>query len=318
MPAPEPRVLPRGATPSADEHPEAAGDRSGAGVRARLRTALRVRARRASTHPRRPRPVGHRLRDSLLAESSRSATAFAAALVAAGVHRTTLPAADQPLASGHVVDAVLIALAVYQATHVLLTLAVYARASRDVLDRAVARMPVGGFVNRWVYFAEPGTGAALAVAVLAMAAAVVVLPQADSLPSALPPPVLTVLAIVLIVAAWSTMVLTFALDYLRRDHGRVAPAPGTSVDAEERERGRELTGPVPSTTGGLRFVDDGERTFADYLYVATHVATSFGTGDVTVAGTALRRVVTGQALVAFAFNAVIIGIAVSSLAALRG
>ncbi|WP_182112764.1 DUF1345 domain-containing protein [Actinotalea sp. JY-7876] len=231
------------------------------------------------------------VRDWLLAETRRSGVAFAVALGVVSAQQLTVPADAQSLPSGHVTDAVLLALAAYQSAHVLLTLTVYARAPRDLLDRAVGRMPVGGFVNRWVYFAEPGTGAALVVAVIAMAAAVVVLPQAGALPSSLPPAVLTALAVVLIVASWSSMVLTFALDYLRRDQGHGG--------------------------GSLRFVDDDERTFADYLYVATSVATTFGTGDVTVAGTALRRVVTGQVLVAFVFNAVIIGLTVSVLAALR-
>ncbi|WP_188037076.1 DUF1345 domain-containing protein [Actinotalea sp. JY-7885] len=232
------------------------------------------------------------VRDALLPETRRSGAAFVVALGVLVAQGLTLPADAPTPPSGLVADTVLLALTAYQGVHVLLTLTVYAGAPQDVLDRAVARMPVGGFVNRWVYFAEPGTGAALVVAVLAMGAAVVVLPQAGALPSSLPPGVLTALAVVLIVASWSTMVLTFALDYLRRDHGDGAARP-------------------------LRFVDDDERTFADYLYVATSVATTFGTGDVTVAGTALRRVVTGQVLVAFVFNAVIIGLTVSLLAALR-
>lgn len=230
--------------------------------------------------------LGRRVRRALLAESARSAVAAAVVVPAVLAHRLV----TDPAEGARLTDDVLLAMAAYQTSYLVVTLAVFHRAPRDVLDLAAERMPVGGFLNRWVYFNEPGTGAALSVAVLAMGVAVVVLPRAGSLPSSLPPAALTALGVAVVVASWSTMLVTYALDYLRRD----------------------VAG------GRLRFPDEDERTFPDYLHVAATVATTFGTGSVTVTGTALRRVVTGQALVAFGFNAVIISLAVASLAALRG
>lgn len=189
-----------------------------------------------------------------------------------------------------VVDGLLVGLAVYQLLYVLLTLVVYLPAGPDVIARAAAAMPPRGPVHRWLLLTEPGAGAALAVGLGAMVTAVVVLPQTADLPSGLPQPVLVALGIVLVITAWATMVVTYAIDYLRRD----------------------------VLAGGLRFAGDEPRVFGDYLYVAVAVATTFGTTDVEVTRSALRRTVTGHALAAFVFNAVVVAISVASLVALAG
>ncbi len=187
-----------------------------------------------------------------------------------------------------VVDSVLVVLGAYQLLYVLLTLTVYLPAPAAAVARAAAAMPRRDLVHRWLFVAEPGAGAALSVGAGAMAAAVVVLPQAGDVPSALPAPVLVGICLGLIVTAWATMVLTYAVDYLRRD----------------------------LTDGGMRFPGDEQRVFSDYLYVAVSVGTTFGTTDVEVTTSAMRRTVTGQGLAAFVFNAVIVAIAVASVAAL--
>ncbi len=224
------------------------------------------------------------LRDRLLTEAARSYVAGGTAIVLSLT--PVMPSADgRPW---WVVDHLLVFLAAYQLVYVGLTLAVFLPASPQTVARAGAAMPRRGFVHRWLLVAEPGAGAALVVGAGAMAAAVVVLPQADRFTSALPAPLLVAMCVVLIVTAWATMVLTYAVEYLRRD----------------------------GATGGLRFPGEGPRVFSDYLYVAVSVGTTFGTTDVEVTSSALRRTVTGQALAAFLFNAVIVAMTVASIAAL--
>ena len=53
--------------------------------------------------------------------------------------------------------------------------------------------------------------------------------------------------------------------------------------------------------------------FLDYLYFAVSVATTFGTTDVNVTNRVLRRTVTGQAVLAFAFNTVILALVLAVL-----
>ncbi|MFS0703378.1 DUF1345 domain-containing protein [Cellulomonas sp. 179-A 9B4 NHS] len=250
-----------------EEHP-----RRAAGLRAWTRGAWR-------------RAAGpHGWRDRFLAESARSYLAGAVAIV------LVLGLRDDDGRPWTVVDSVLVVLGAYQLLYVALTLAVYLPAPATAVTRAAAAMPRRGLVHRWLLVAEPGAGAALSVGAGAMAAAVVVLPQAGDLPSALPAALLVAICLLLIVTAWATMVLTYAVDYLRRD----------------------------AADGGMRFPGDGPRVFTDYLYVAVSVGTTFGTTDVEVTSSALRRTVTGQALAAFVFNAVIVAISVASIAALAG
>lgn len=184
------------------------------------------------------------------------------------------------------IDALLLALGTYQLTYVVLTLVVFTRTTTDDLAYTARVMRPGGWVNRWLLLAEPGAGATLSVGVGAIIAAVVVLPQASRFPSALPPGLLAGLCGLLIVTAWGTMVLTYAVDYLRRDQQQ----------------------------SGLRFPGDEPRGFTDYLYLSVAVATSFATSDVEVTTRDLRRAVSGNVLAAFVFNAVIVAVAVASIA----
>lgn len=224
-------------------------------------------------------------RDRLLTEAARSYLAGAVAVVLGiGVRET---GTGTPWT---VLDSLVVSLATYQVVYVLLTLATYLPASPETVRRAGHAMPRRGAVHRWLLVAEPGAGAALSVGTGALLTAVVVLPQAERLPSALPPGVLVAAGLTLVVTAWLTMVLTYAVDYLRRD----------------------------VTAGGLRFPGDGPRVFSDYLYVAVSVGTTFGTTDVEVTSPALRRTVTGHALAGFAFNAVIVAVSVASIVALAG
>ena len=101
-------------------------------------------------------------------------------------------------------------------------------------------------------------------------------------------PLLRLLAIMLVAASWLNLVVTYALHYARL-HARA--------------------------NAGLRFAGRDRRTLGDYLYLATAVQTTFGTTDVTVTTTQMRRTVTGHAILAFAVNAVILALSLSLLIA---
>jgi hypothetical protein len=66
-------------------------------------------------------------------------------------------------------------------------------------------------------------------------------------------------------------------------------------------------------TRGLDFPGEQEPRFADFLYLAVQVSTTFSSSDVTVQDTATRRVVSTHSLIAFVFNTVIVALLVSVL-----
>ena len=108
-------------------------------------------------------------------------------------------------------------------------------------------------------------------------------PQARAIPWAL------VGCIVAVVVSWCNVVLSYALHYARLD----------------------------LTEGGLEFPGTEERAFSDYLYHSLNGQVTFGTTDVSVTTRQMRRAMMVHALVAFAFNTVIIAILVSLLLAGR-
>lgn len=91
--------------------------------------------------------------------------------------------------------------------------------------------------------------------------------------------------IVAVVVSWFVMVVSYSVHYARKD----------------------------AALQGLRFSDNEPHGFPDYFYFALTVATTFGTTDVDVTTTRMRRTVTGHAALAFLFNTVIIALLVTAL-----
>nr|WP_240895389.1 DUF1345 domain-containing protein [Kineococcus siccus] len=165
-------------------------------------------------------------------------------------------------------------------TYVVLTLVAF---GTDLPGAAAADPPTPA--TRWYRAGlQPGATMAASYAVIAMAAAVWL---ALSRGSDVGLPASGVMTALLVLAAWATMVVTYAADYARRQ--AVSP--------------------------GLDFPGEQPAGFADYLYFSAAVSTTFGTTDVTVMTRALRRVVLGHSLVAFVVNTVIVGLLVSTLLA---
>jgi uncharacterized membrane protein len=65
--------------------------------------------------------------------------------------------------------------------------------------------------------------------------------------------------------------------------------------------------------GGARFPGDEDPAFTEYLYLAVQIGTTFSSSDVDVTTSRMRRVVTGNSVISFAFNTVIVALLVSVL-----
>lgn len=119
----------------------------------------------------------------------------------------------------------------------------------------------------------------VSVLALVVVVALVLRPSLRGIPIALG------MALVMVAAAWFNVVVAYALHYARID---------TRHDS-------------------LRFPGEEPRGLGDYFYLAVGVQATFGVTDVEVRTRELRRVITGQSLLAFVFNSVIIATIVSLL-----
>ena len=104
-------------------------------------------------------------------------------------------------------------------------------------------------------------------------------------PNLLREPVTVWFSILVVAASWTVTVVAYAVHYARLD----------------------------AHVGGLVFPGEGDRVFADYLYLAVQVQTTFSTSDVSPTTTTARRLVTGHTVVSFAFNTVIIAMLITVL-----
>ncbi|MET0813439.1 MAG: DUF1345 domain-containing protein [Microbacterium sp.] len=96
--------------------------------------------------------------------------------------------------------------------------------------------------------------------------------------------VTVVFSCIVVAASWAVTIVAYALHYARAD------AP----------------------TGDFQFPDnDRGRIFADYIYLAVQVQTTFSTSDVSLMSPLARRIVTGHTLVSFAFATVIIAMLIT-------
>ncbi|TDT32907.1 DUF1345 domain-containing protein [Naumannella halotolerans] len=98
--------------------------------------------------------------------------------------------------------------------------------------------------------------------------------------------VLTVLGVT---AAWVMMVLAYTVDYARAN----------------------------AVQEGLEFPGVEHPVFSDYVYQSLTVATSVATSDADITSRSMRRLVSGNAVVAFVFNTVIVALLVSLVTSFR-
>lgn len=167
----------------------------------------------------------------------------------------------------------------------------------------VLRRPDAATLERWlqetpkqqrrrhlsqIFLGTGGTTAAISLAIVALGAVVAV----ALVPALREAPVVVILAVVVVVASWVLLVVVLAVRY---------------ASESPRRRGLEFSGP-----------DGQQLVFSDFLYLAVQVVTTFSPSDVAVTSRSMRREMTAHAVVAFAFNAVVVALLVSLLITAAG
>lgn len=183
----------------------------------------------------------------------------------------------------------LILLATYLSLYVLATLVVFARVPPEPCREWARSTQPGTRIERFVLGTQPGAGMATGLSAISLFA--IVVGQSAQFWWALGLPTVAGAAIIvtLLVASWLAVVLTYAVEYMARD---------------QREPGTQLA--FPGGGEDLRWMD--------YLYFSFGVSTTFGTTDVDVQKTTMRRTVTGHGIIAFVFNTVILAVAIGAIA----
>jgi len=185
-------------------------------------------------------------------------------------------------------DASVILLLAYLLVYWASTALAFSLAAPERIREWAAREERGSFAQRYLYGSAPGPGVSLVIAAGALTVAVWWLP--DDGVSTLPPTARTAVAFALVVLAWASVVVSFA----------VAFHADNLVEDEQ----------------ALAFPHQPHPGWSDYVYFAVGVMTTFGSTDVTVTSAAMRRTVTTNAVLAFVFNTVIVATLVSALAGL--
>ncbi|WP_114907989.1 DUF1345 domain-containing protein [Ornithinimicrobium murale] len=181
----------------------------------------------------------------------------------------------------------LLVLASYLVTYVLGTFLAFSRTSpARYLGWAEASRP-GNWYSHYILGTHPGPGTAQGVSVIALALGVFWYPRALS-EGLFPPAVGGLLVAVMVVGAWSTVVLSYSVAYLMKD--------------------------ARSGYHELAFPGEAERrSWTDYLYFSVGISTTFAASDVQIRTPRMRRTVTGHSVLAFGFNTVILAAVVSLL-----
>lgn len=194
--------------------------------------------------------------------------------------------------SGSITDAAVLALVSYLVVYLGVTAAAFTLAEPATIQRWAERTDRGTFLQRYLYGTAPGPGVSLLFAAAALFVAMVWLPT--GIDSDFDRPVRLAITAALVIVSWSCVVVSFA----------VAFCADNLV-----EHGRGLDFPQP----------EGQSTppgWSDYIYFSFAVMTTFGTTDVSVISSELRRTVTANAVIAFVFNTVIVATLVSAMAQL--
>lgn len=187
-------------------------------------------------------------------------------------------------------DLLVVWLILYFFGYSLLTVLVFHLAPPKKVEAWARTEERGTWMQRYVYGTAPGPGMSISVGVASLLVALLWLPGTVTIPSAFTDTVRMGLGIVLVVTAWVTVAVSFTIAYLAED--------------------------LQSSGEALGFPDgsrDVSRPLTDYVYLAVAVSATFGTTDVELRTTPVRRTATVHTLVAFVFNTVVLAVVVSVL-----
>lgn len=186
------------------------------------------------------------------------------------------------------VDAVIAYLAIYLTVYPILSVGIFTRAPDEAIAGWAKRTGRGTWLQRYVLGTTPGPGLSISMSAIALVVAVVWLPHGDSLGSTFSDPQRLAVSILVMIGAWTCLLVSFAIAYF---------ADNLLQD------GAALDFPGPDTPG-----------WSDYIYLSAAVSSTFGTTDVTVTSRTVRRMVTVHGIIAFVFNTIILGTVVGLLA----
>ncbi|MFD7966679.1 DUF1345 domain-containing protein [Streptomyces zaomyceticus] len=226
-------------------------------------------------------PTPRRTRNRWLSERRRSAVSLAVALGSAGL----LVGIDGSQVRMSAADVGVLVLVAYLLPYLLLTSVAFSTAPPERIRDWARREERGTVLQRYVLGTAPGPGVSLFIAAGALLVAVVWFP--GHIDSALPVVTRGVTALVLVVVAWISVVVAFAVAFHADDlveDGQALEFPG---------------GQAP--------------LWGDYVYFALSVMTTFGTTDVTVLSREMRRTVAANSVIAFVFNTITVASVVSAL-----
>ncbi len=218
----------------------------------------------------------------LLSDSTRAWTALAWSLLVLPVVLVLQAWRDAALSP---VAGVFLVYAVFTLVYLVLTLRVFLPATPEMLaTRAPRARSARERLAQLANGGAAGFGFSVQIAAAAFAAAVVMVAVDGLVPER--DRVLTlVTAAITVVAAWLVVAVSYAVEYARTD----------------------------LNDGGLDFPGHDELGYRDYLYLSLAISTTFGTTDVGVTSTAVRRLVSGHSLMAFIFNTLILALVVAAL-----
>ncbi|MFI2312632.1 DUF1345 domain-containing protein [Streptomyces sp. CB00072] len=182
-------------------------------------------------------------------------------------------------------DVGVLVLFAYLVPYLAITLTAFLSASPERIRSWADREARGTFLQRYVLGTAPGPGASILIAAAALAVAVVWLP--GHLSTAFGEGSRALLALSLVVIAWICVVVAFAVTF----------------QADNLVENGEA----------LDFPGGGTAAWADYVYFAVAVMTTFGTTDVNVTSRDMRRTISANAIIAFVFNTVTVASLVSAL-----
>lgn len=184
------------------------------------------------------------------------------------------------LVPGKFVIQVLAAWDFYAVGYLLLTWLAYRGRDAEEL-RAIARVTRRRRSAASRFLVSPPEQVSQGAAVVALVATVIAMPQARELGA--PPNLVVAICVVAVLTGWLTLQIGFAIAYL-------------VLYADE---------------GGLEFPGGADPLAVDFAYFAVGVGTTFGTTDVTVTASRMRRQVLFHGVLAFFFNTRILAVAVT-------
>ncbi|RZD89964.1 DUF1345 domain-containing protein [Streptomyces albidoflavus] len=221
---------------------------------------------------------------SWLSERRRSAVSTVAGICGA-VFLVLLGVLAPGAVSASSADLGVVALFAYLLCYLVVTLKAFSAAPPERVRVWARREERGTVLQRYLLGTAPGPGVSVLIASAALVVSAVWRP--GYLGSAFPATTRVLMALGLVVVAWVCVLAAFA----------VAFHADNLVEDE----------------AALEFPGGGQAAWADYVYFALSVMTTFGTTDVSVMSREMRRTVSANATIAFVFNTVIVAGMVAAL-----